>query len=522
LLEQGKHLMARRQANKAIPLFNEALGLDPDDPDIRFQLGSLARLQGDLKLAFTHLIYCLEKTPERPEVWIRISEVMSYSRNYRDGVALMQRGVERHPQNGRIWWRYGRMLRYNGAHESAFNALQKAVSAQGVRIGAGFDLALTYLAMGDVPKARKALKSIREAAQGELLGMSAAALLEQMHDLALEDTSETRRVAIHLKSKFHHAVLAPGWQACRAMHHTLMTHDVEEVLAHVPDVVVACDSQLVSMRRLIPEASFINTRHGLASKQHSTTNADSADYLCVASEEQAQWLHDRNIAPRKAIWPIGYLQMDPMFRGDVAPIPTGVRDAMPVILFAPTIHETISAMPMLGEDPVEAMRPVAHDAFLIIKPHPEIPQRHPEWMERLVLAAALHENVMLVTDTHAPIDRYLAAADLLVTDCSSVMFQYLALDRPLVLLSNPARIGTSERYDPEGPEWTWRQIGEEVHDVTALPAAILHALSGPAVRAGERAACLRVMYGAFTDGKTGERLAQHIAHLPRAATEPIS
>lgn len=514
--------MARRQANKAIPLFNEAVGLDPDNPDIRFQLGSVARLQGDLKLALTHLIYCLEKTPERPEVWIRLSEVMAYSRNYRDGVALMQRGVERHPQNGRIWWRYGRMLRYNGAHEGAFNALQKAVSAQGVRIGAGFDLALTFLAMGDAPKAQRALKSIREAARNELLGMSAAALLEQMHDPAPEEHSETRRVAFHMKSKFHHAVLAPGWQACRAMHHTLLSHDVEEVLAHAPDVVVACDSQLVSMRRLMPRASFVNTRHGLASKQHSATNASAADYLCVASEEQAQWLRDRDIAPRKAIWPVGYLQMDPLFRGDVAPIPTGAREGMPVILFAPTIHETVSAMPMLGEDPVSAMRPAAHDAFLIIKPHPELPQRHPEWMDRLVVAAALHENVMLVTDTHAPIDRYLAAADLLVTDCSSVMFQYLPFDRPLVLLSNPARIGTTERYDPEGPEWTWRQIGEEVHDVSALPAAILHAMAGPGVRARERETCRHAMFGEFTDGRTGERLARHIADLPKAETAPIS
>lgn len=193
-----------------------------------------------------------------------------------------------------------------------------------------------------------------------------------------------------------------------------------------------------------------------------------------------------------------------------------------MILFAPTIHETVSAMPMLGEDPVSAMRPAAHDAFLIIKPHPELPQRHPEWMDRLVVAAALHENVMLVTDTHAPIDRYLAAADLLVTDCSSVMFQYLPFDRPLVRLSNPARIGTTERYDPEGPEWTWRQIGEEVHDVSALPAAILHAMAGPGVRARERETCRHAMFGEFTDGRTGERLARHIADLPKAETAPIS
>jgi hypothetical protein len=414
------------------------------------------------------------------------------------------------------------MLRYNQSPERSFDALQKAVSAPSVRFGAGFDLALTYLAMGDQQRARRTLKTVRDATRGELLGMSAGAILEQMRDPEIEDGPGTRRVAFHVKSAFHHAILHPGWAACRGMHHALLTHDVEEVLAHRPDVVVACDSQLTSMRRLAPEVRYVSTRHGLASKRHVGTYAEAADYLCVASEEQALWLRKQGIAPRKEIWPIGYLQMDPLFRGVVQPAPTGAPEGMPVALFAPTIHETVSAMPMLGDDPVAAIRHGDHDFYLVIKPHPEIPQRHPEWMDRLIVSSALHENVLLVTETHTPIDRYLAAANLLITDCSSVMFQYLPLDRPLVLLSNPSRLSCDERYDPEGPEWTWREIGEEVHDVAALPAAVVHALSAPSLRADQRAACRKAMFGDLTDGRTGERLARHIADLPRAAMTPIS
>lgn len=52
-------------------------------------------------------------------------------------------------------------------------------------------------------------------------------------------------------------------------------------------------------------------------------------------------------------------------------------------------------------------------------------------------------NVYLVDD---------ASADVLVSDASSIIFQYLAVDRPLVLISNPSRFA-SPHYDQRGVEW---------------------------------------------------------------------
>ncbi|MBT5432107.1 MAG: hypothetical protein HOI34_09950 [Rhodospirillaceae bacterium] len=341
-------------------------------------------------------------------------------------------------------------------------------------------------------------------------------------DDPLPDPETSRRVVFHVKSRFHAPILKPGWEQARPHHVTLFTNDVEEVLAHQPDVVVACDSQLVSMRRILPEAFTVNTRHGLISKLHAASLAKSADYFCVASPSQVDWFRDRDIAPRKDFWPIGYLQLDPLFRGEVKPVSTGAPAGMPVVLFTPTHGEAISGVPMLGEDPVAAIRPNPNDAFVIIKPHPEIPLRHPEWMDRFRVSAALHENVMLVTDTHASIDAYMAASDIMVSDCSSVMLSYLALDRPLVLLSNQQRFDSPERFDREGPEWQWRSIGEDVEDIANLPAAVINAIGSPGSHAEARETARQHIFGELTDGRTGERLSQNIAALPRADYKPIS
>jgi len=173
LLEEGRRLMRLRQSHISIPMFNEAYQLDPDNPDIRFQMGSVARLQGELPLALQHLTFCLEHTPERVEVWLRLGEVLSFSRRYREGVAVTQRAVERHPENGRIWWRHGRMLRYNQSLDMALDALQRAVTAPSVKNRANFDLACVLQHLGETGKARKIFEDLANESDIGLLGVSA-------------------------------------------------------------------------------------------------------------------------------------------------------------------------------------------------------------------------------------------------------------------------------------------------------------------------------------------------------------
>jgi CDP-glycerol glycerophosphotransferase (TagB/SpsB family) len=267
----------------------------------------------------------------------------------------------------------------------------------------------------------------------------------------------------------------------------------------------------------MPRAHTVQTRHGLVSKGHAQQAVATCDHYCVTSEAQADWFRGRGLLPRIDFWPIGYLQLDPLLRGEVAPADVHRQSGRPVVLFAPTIGQTVSALGMLGEDPVAALRP-DDDAFtLVIKPHPELEMRHPAWMERLRRAATAHRNTLLVANAAVSIDPWLVAADLLVTDISSVMFFFVALDRPLVLLSSPLRHTSGERLDPEGPEWQWRAIGEEVEDAAGAPAAIARALARPGARAEARRACRETIFGSLTDGRTGERLARRIADLvPRA------
>ncbi|MCG8508880.1 MAG: CDP-glycerol glycerophosphotransferase family protein [Rhodospirillales bacterium] len=108
---------------------------------------------------------------------------------------------------------------------------------------------------------------------------------------------------------------------------------------------------------------------------------------------------------------------------------------------------------------------------------------------------------------------YLTAADLLVSDASSAAFQFLALDRPIVLVTNPDHLRDKQNYDPDGIEWAWRDVGEEVLAVEDLAAAVERGLEDPDRGAGNRAKYRERLFGDLTDGRVVKRIVERISGL---------
>jgi CDP-glycerol glycerophosphotransferase (TagB/SpsB family) len=165
---------------------------------------------------------------------------------------------------------------------------------------------------------------------------------------------------------------------------------------------------------------------------------------------------------------------------------------------------------MLGERAVEFLRGDRHDIAVVIKPHPVTCAHQPLWMMLWRRVARDFPNVHLVESAAADVVPLLAAADVLVTDCCDVMFQFLVTDRPMVLIDNPARLGAGSGFDPKTPAWTWRTVGERVDDPAALAPAIVRALAGDDPRRETRARCREKLYGDLADGRALDRLVTQI------------
>lgn len=291
-----------------------------------------------------------------------------------------------------------------------------------------------------------------------------------------------------------------------------------------PALVVLADAGAIRrLRAIFPEALFMHVGHGLISKNETGYHYHQADYICVASDAAATRLMRRGHVPRKAYLATGLIQMDPLFSplesADVLRVPK-----VPVsILYAPTWNPSLSSAALFGAALVTAVRGNDDSIGLVIKPHPHTAVAHPEWIAMWNQLASDEPNVLLA-DAESDLVPALLGADLMISDASSAMFQFLALNRPMILLDNPQRHSAPGCFDPAGIEWQWRDIGIRVEKIAEVAAAVRDALQAPEspVQQGLQAARQRrrsELFGAHTDGRAAERVASAISKIIAASRE---
>ena len=321
------------------------------------------------------------------------------------------------------------------------------------------------------------------------------------------------RVALFAALRFHAPILAPVRDALAGRAETLLASDRRAIVAFAPHVVVmAASPHLEYFRHHLPGAFTVNVRHGLIGKQGlrrlpKRASARRFDAVCIG-DPLRKVHYERAGARPDMFWDTGYPQMDALFRRDPPPA-LPLDPARPTLLYAPTWNLGLSSAAMFGERLVELVRAQAPGLNVIIKPHPVIGDWRPRWMAGWKRLAAAHHGVHLVEETHTDVVPYLLASDVLLSDASSVVFEFLALDRPIVLVTNPLH-----RADPawlaEDIVWRWRDLGDEIGDVGELSAAVAAALGDPGARGARRRSYAETLFGRFTDGRNAARAAEHI------------
>ncbi len=111
---------------------------------------------------------------------------------------------------------------------------------------------------------------------------------------------------------------------------------------------------------------------------------------------------------------------------------------------------------------------------------------------------------------------FMATADILITDTSSVMFYWLAVDRPLILVDPDPGTAKGQFFDPEGPEWHWRDMAHRVTNAGELREAIETCVDGPDSRKEIREVYRTRVFGNRFDGKASERLVGKLVELAQA------
>ncbi|MBU2453792.1 MAG: CDP-glycerol glycerophosphotransferase family protein, partial [Proteobacteria bacterium] len=140
------------------------------------------------------------------------------------------------------------------------------------------------------------------------------------------------------------------------------------------------------------------------------------------------------LSPGSSIVEIGFIINDQL-QNNIEPATNMIKfeKKLPIVLYAPS-WSTNPDMIMMNESILKALS--NQDYFnVVFKPHPLL--FHPDrcggknWNN--FFAGLEKKHFVMIKESNYPIQTFMKIADVIVSDISSVIFEYLYLDRPIVL-----------------------------------------------------------------------------------------
>jgi len=322
------------------------------------------------------------------------------------------------------------------------------------------------------------------------------------------DHRPLKRLAFYMEAPFHDAMMMPIFNEVKEQFDCLLSSKVEEIIDHDPAAVFVASKCKKELRRSLPKAFFIWTRHGFSSKNWARPSITSCDIACVSSEWVKNEFIRRNHLPKLAFWVTGFPPMDSLYRNMTEDL---IPQKGKTILYAPTFDENLSAFPVIGTAWIRQVLQEVSEIDVLVKLHPNTLSYHPRWVEEID-EISRDDPKIKVLDPQSDIYNIMHRADILVADVASVALAFLVLDRPIVVVSNQERF-RDRKYDPEGPESTWRDLGVEVSKPSELLPALRKCLEEPSIMRKERQLYRERLFGDRFDGLSSKRIAAKVQEL---------
>jgi len=250
---------------------------------------------------------------------------------------------------------------------------------------------------------------------------------------------------------------------------------------------------------------LVHVGHGVLSKGQYYTDTPTArreelaDLVCVPGKHH-QTIMRRIIS--KPVVATGMCKLDDLFSGKINRASVIKQFGLPgdyrYVLFAPTFNDELSAIPFV-QDRIGQVLP-DDKTLLIIKLHPST---KPEYKE--MYRALPNRDKRIIFADELDITPFLALCDVMISDVSSAMMEFAALDKPVILFNNP-NWTSYQNFNPADIEFVWRDIGVQVADLDEMRAAVSLCLQDPGQHADKRKQYTDLLFANKRDGDAAQRI----------------
>ena len=187
------------------------------------------------------------------------------------------------------------------------------------------------------------------------------------------------------------------------------------------------------MQQLNQHKKTVLMQHGIGPKScyyDASNNAASVRFV----EGQHRLERLARLYPKSHFIDTGYAKLDPLLKsqtygasGAINHARLGLNPNKPTLLYAPTFYP--SSIEMMGKDWVDDF---AH-CNIIIKPHFfSLTKKKYQHQQQLLTRWAAREHVYLAPVSDYNLVPFMALADVMISDASSAIFEFFALQKPVV------------------------------------------------------------------------------------------
>ncbi|MCP4606567.1 MAG: hypothetical protein GY847_39675 [Proteobacteria bacterium] len=256
-----------------------------------------------------------------------------------------------------------------------------------------------------------------------------------------------------------------------------------------------------------PFIRFINTSHGVADKKYTYDPIKNMKFSLQLSP--GTFARDRLVCngyPDHRIAVVGMPKLDALFDGSlsteriIGKLP--IDPSKKTILYAPTCRDDFNSLPIFAE----YFSKIDRKYNIIVKLHPGYnPILRNDGIRWIELFNKM-DNVYLAP-FEDPIE-FMYISDLLIADAGSMMFEFAAMNKPVLLL-NRGNINRVDGFDQDAIEQKWRDIGLQIDSPEQLNESIEYCFQKPEDHEEKRLYYSKKLFYKF-DGKSSLRAAREI------------
>ncbi len=160
LCQRARQAIAQGNVEDAREIYQQALSIKSDAPDVHYGLATVCFLLNDLESAAYHFKEVTRLDPLRPGAHINLGAVYNRLEQYDEAIKALRRGIQIDPQRAEGYYNLGLVYRNRGEPSLAIQAYLEATRLNPRMVDAHYNLANLYLEMQRYPQAAARYKQV--------------------------------------------------------------------------------------------------------------------------------------------------------------------------------------------------------------------------------------------------------------------------------------------------------------------------------------------------------------------------